>query len=421
VIPALDFAVLPPEVNSGRMYSGAGPGPMLAAAAAWNGIAAELRSTALSYGSVLSELSEQWNGPTSDAMAAAAAPYVVWLDTAAAKAEQTAAQAECAVAAYEAAFAATVPPPVIAANRARLMALIATNFLGQNTPAIAATEAEYAEMWAQDAGAMYGYAAVAAVATELTPFEPPEQTTSLGGLAAQSAAVDDAAATPAGASQSAVSQLTAAMPSALQSLAAPAATGTGLGSVLDDLGLDIFAPGSASSTTGLAGLMNALFSTNTAFGQFLNSNILNTIFASAFFMPARFLGNATDFIGLSQAGGGAANAAPGAAGAAEGAAAGPLGSIGAVGNSVAGSMGEGTSLGPLSVPPSWSATTPVQSPLSSALGGEPMAAPPSAPAPVTGSTPPVPMGANMGGRGEGRAIPQYGFRPSFVARPPAAG
>jgi PPE-repeat protein len=420
VILAVDFAVLPPEVNSGRMYSGAGPGPLLAAASAWNGTAAELRTTALAYSSVLSELAEQWQGPTSAAMMAATAPYVAWLNTTATRAEQTAAQAESAVAAYEAAFAATVAPPVIAANRARLMALIATNFLGQNTPAIAATEAEYAEMWAQDAGAMYGYAASSAVAAELTPFDAPEHTTSAGGLVAQSAAVDHAAATAAGASQSAVSQLTAAVPSALQSLAAPAATGTGVGSVLDDLGLDIFAPGSASSTTGLSGLMNALFGKDTAFGQFLNSTVLNTIFASGFYMPARFLGNATDFIELSH-GGGALGAAPAAAGAAQGAAAGPLGSIGAVGNSVAGSMGEGTSLGPLSVPPSWSATTPVQSPLSSALGGEPMAAPPSAPAPVTGSTPPVPMGANMGGRGEGRAIPQYGFRLSFVARPPAAG
>jgi PPE-repeat protein len=60
------------------------------------------------------------------------------------------------VAAYEAAFAMTVPPPVIAANRALLLMLVATNFLGQNTPAIMATEAEYAEMWAQDAGAMSG-------------------------------------------------------------------------------------------------------------------------------------------------------------------------------------------------------------------------------------------------------------------------
>jgi PPE-repeat protein len=421
LIPAVDFAVLPPEVNSGRMYSGAGPGPLLAAASAWNGTAAELRTAALAYSSVLSELTEQWQGPTAAAMAAATAPYAAWLNTTATRAEQTAAQAESAVAAYEAAFAATVPPPAIAANRARLMALIATNFLGLNTPAIAASEAEYAEMWAQDAGAMYGYAASSAVAAELTPFDPPEQTTSAGGLAAQSAAVDHAAETSAGASQSAVSQLTAAVPSALQSLAAPAATGTGVGSVLDDLGFDIFAPGSASSTTGVSGLMNAIFGTNTAFGQFINSNVLNSIFGSGFYMPARFLGNATDFYSLSQAGGGTASAAPEVTGAAEGATAGPLGSIGAVGNSVAGSMGEGGSLGPLSVPPSWAATTPVQSPLSSALGGEPMGAPPSAPAPVTGSTPPVPMGANMGGRGEGRAIPQYGFRPSFVARPPAAG
>ncbi|WP_252159672.1 PPE domain-containing protein, partial [Mycobacterium tuberculosis] len=41
----------------------------------------------------------------------------------------------------------------VVANRALLVALVATNFFGQNTPAIAATEAQYAEMWAQDAAA----------------------------------------------------------------------------------------------------------------------------------------------------------------------------------------------------------------------------------------------------------------------------
>ncbi|EUA42649.1 PPE family protein [Mycobacterium xenopi 4042] len=51
----------------------------------------------------------------------------------AAQAEQAANQARAAAAAYEAAFAATVPPPVIAANRSLLMSLIATNILGQNT------------------------------------------------------------------------------------------------------------------------------------------------------------------------------------------------------------------------------------------------------------------------------------------------
>ena len=151
----LDFAALPPEINSGRMYAGPGSGPMLTAAVAWDELAAELYLTASSYGLVISDLTSGWLGPSSVAMAAAAAPYVLWITTTAAQAEETGAQAEAAVAAYEAAFAMTVPPPVIAANRALLMALIATNFFGQNTPAIMATEAEYVEMWAQDAAAMY--------------------------------------------------------------------------------------------------------------------------------------------------------------------------------------------------------------------------------------------------------------------------
>ena len=115
----LDFAMLPPEVNSARMYSGAGSASMLAAASVWKGVAAELRSMALSYGAVLSALTdEEWHGPASAAMADAAAPYVAWMNTAAVQAEQAASQAEAAAAAYETAFAATVPPPEIAANRA---------------------------------------------------------------------------------------------------------------------------------------------------------------------------------------------------------------------------------------------------------------------------------------------------------------
>jgi len=236
----LDFAMLPPEINSGRMYSGAGSGPMLAAASAWKGLAAELRSTTLSYSSVLSALTgEEWHGPAATSMAAAATPYVAWMGTTAAQAEQTAARAEGAAAAYEAAFAATVPPPVIAANRAQLVTLIATNIVGQNTPAIAATEAQYAEMWAQDAAAMYGYAASSAVATQLTQFTEPQQNTSSGGLAAQSAAVSQAAATPAGTQQSTLTQLMSALPTTLQNLASPASScspASGLDGVLTGLG-----------------------------------------------------------------------------------------------------------------------------------------------------------------------------------------
>lgn len=170
----IGFAFLPPEVNSGRMYSGPGSGSMLAAAASWDALAAELDSTAQTCQSVLSTLTAlHWHGPASAAMAAAAAPYLGWLQFTAEQTRQTALQARAAAAAYELAHAMTVPPPAVTANRAALAALIATNFFGQNTAAIAATEAQYAEYWATDAAAMYGYAASSAAASELTPFTSP--------------------------------------------------------------------------------------------------------------------------------------------------------------------------------------------------------------------------------------------------------
>jgi PPE-repeat protein len=173
------------------MYAGPGAGSMLAAAATWDELATELHAAAASSGSVISMLtSGPWMGPSSASMATAAAAQTAWLSTTAAEAEQTGAQAKAAAAAHAAAFGTTVPPWVVAANRAQLIALIATNLFGQNTPAIAATDAEYAEMWAQDASAMYGYAAASAAATsQMTPFAPPPQPTNSGGIAAKSAAV----------------------------------------------------------------------------------------------------------------------------------------------------------------------------------------------------------------------------------------
>ena len=418
----LDFAMLPPEINSGRMYSGAGSGPMLAAASAWNGLAAELHATALSYTSVLSALtSEEWHGPASAAMANAAMPYVAWMSTTAAQAEQTAAQAEAAAGAYEAAFAATVPPPVIAANRAQLMALIATNILGQNTPAIAATEAQYMEMWAQDAATMYGYAGSSAAATQLTPFTEPQQTTTPSGLTAQSAAVSQAAATPAGTQQSTLSQLISAMPNALQGLASPSSSSsqtTGLGGILDGLGgFNPFAPGSANDTIGLNGLLNLFGTDNTAFGALANSTLGNTIFSSGFYMPSNTMGPFLGLLGAQAAGNAVGDAAGQAAASGLGEAlAGPVGGIGGLGNAVSAGLGHAPIIGALSVPPSWTAPAPLAGPLASTLGGTPMIGPPA----VAAGMPPVPMG-NMAGQGYGRAVPQYGFRPTFVARPPAAG
>ncbi|WP_079095770.1 PPE family protein [Mycobacterium tuberculosis] len=201
----MDFGALPPEINSGRMYAGPGSGPLLAAAAAWDALAAELYSAAASYGSTIEGLTvAPWMGPSSITMAAAVAPYVAWISVTAGQAEQAGAQAKIAAGVYETAFAATVPPPVIEANRALLMSLVATNIFGQNA-------------------AMYGYAGSSATASQLAPFSEPPQTTNPSATAAQSAVVAQAAGAAASSDITAqLSQLISLLPSTLQSLATTA-------------------------------------------------------------------------------------------------------------------------------------------------------------------------------------------------------
>ncbi len=240
----MDYGILPPEINSSRIYAGPGSGPMLAAASAWDGLAAELGSAASGHTAVISELTEgPWQGPASASMAAAATQYASWMSSAAAQAEQTASQAQAAAAAFEAAFAMTVPPAVVAANRAQLAALVATNVLGQNTPAIAVTEALYGEMWAQDAAAMYGYAGSSAAAATVTPFSSPPQTTSPAAAASQGGAVAQATASSAGTgAQSTLTQVVSTLPNTLNQLASP----------LSAASVNPFAPGSNTATTGIA-------------------------------------------------------------------------------------------------------------------------------------------------------------------------
>jgi PPE-repeat protein len=226
----MDFGMLPPEINSARMYTGPGSGPMLAAAAAWDGLAEQLHATATSYESVLSGLAAEWQGPSSTQMAAAAAPYRAWLGATAVQAEDAAMQAKAATAAYETAFAATVPPPMIAANRSQLIALVTTNFFGQNTPAIMATETAYTEMWAQDTAAMYGYAGASASASDITPFSQPPQTTNPAGTAGHAASLAHSSGTATSAPAQALPHVMSAGPQSLQSLAAPSASAAQAGS-----------------------------------------------------------------------------------------------------------------------------------------------------------------------------------------------
>ncbi|UQX09692.1 PPE family protein [Candidatus Mycobacterium methanotrophicum] len=194
----MSFSLIPPEINSALMFSGAGSGPLLEAAVAWDSLSADLESTATQYQTLLTNLTTgPWLGPSSAQMAAATAPYIAWLQSTAATAAQTGTQAKAAAAAYQGAYASMVPLPVIAANRAELATLVANNFLGQNTGAIATNEAEYLDMWIQDALGMDTYQVNSQAASAL-PAQTAAPQVANGAMAAAAApaAAGSAGGTP---------------------------------------------------------------------------------------------------------------------------------------------------------------------------------------------------------------------------------
>ena len=345
----MDWVALPPEINSARMYAGPGAEPLNQAASAWATLAAELGTTSESIATVVAGLTTTWLGSSANAMREKVMGYVEWLESTSVLAGQSAVQAAAAAAAYEAAFMATVPPPVIAENRTQLATLVATNFLGINTPAIMATETHYVEMWAQDAAAMFGYQASSAEASALPPFNP-----------------------------LAVKPL---------------------------LGLNIFQPGSDQSATGLAGLLNLLSGSNgSAAGSFLNSNMINSWASSG--LSNNGAQSAAGLLGLGGTGGQQQQDEPSGVQPGEP----PTYPIGPDAPKVL--VGRASSVGGLSVPPSWGA------------GPRPMAALNETPVDDTRTSqfagvPGVPL---FGGT---RAVPEaarYGIRPTKVmSRHPSAG
>lgn len=350
----MDFTTLPPEVNSGLMYAGPGSAPLLAAGAAWDSLAMELHSTASAYESVVSGLTAgPWLGPSSATMAAAAGSYVAWLSGTATQAEQAATQAIAAAAAYETAFAATVPPAEVAANRSQLATLVATNLLGQNTPAIAATEAQYGEMWAQDAAAMYGYSGAAKAATQLAPFNPPQHNTNPGGTAAQASALSQAGELPAGSTQSAVSTATGSATSTSGAVGA-AASALGVNSPLDliNVGADAIAygvdaplapVGAVSLPIDLVGAQTGLHTDDIVSDWDANGAPLSVVRTVTPPAPATMPN--------------------------------------AVSTTASAGLGESDSIGRLSVPPTWAAGTPAVRPIALALPATPVGAAASAAAP----------------------------------------
>ncbi|OMC21183.1 hypothetical protein A5739_22400 [Mycobacterium colombiense] len=378
-----DFGALPPEVNSLRMYTGAGAAPMMAAATAFSALADELSTNATATQSAISNLTgEEWMGPSSAAMATAAAPYVMWMHTTAAQLQQAASQAIASAAAYEAAFAMTVPPPLVAANRAQLASLVATNVLGQNTAAIAATEAQYAEMWAQDAAAMYGYAASSAAAARLSPLTSPAPTNSPGGLGVQTAAT--------AAQTSGLRGVVSNVPNAVQSFAAPAAAPAAL-------------PGASAVGTALDSVLGDPVVSNVGNAGFdvVSWNVFNTIVSNILYnhtLDVAAAGSVAGSVG-GAAGGGALVAA-----------AAPVSTAGVGAAPVLASVGSAAPVGGLSTPAAWSAATPRVP--AATVAGTGWTAPVEDPHTTWASGMPAVASAGRGG-GYGMG-PRYGVKPKVM-------
>jgi PPE-repeat protein len=451
----MDFGALPPEINSGRMYVGPGSGTLLAASAGWESLAAELSAAASGYRSVLSSLTDEaWAGPTSMSMAAAVTPYMGWMSATAAQCEQAATQASAAAAAYETAYAMTVPPALVAANRAQLMALIATNLLGQNTPAIMATEAQYIEMWAQDATAMYNYAANSASASAFSIFASPPRTTNPGGLAGQvGAAVQAAGAQVGGKAQATTAQLISAMPQALQGLATPGSSSalglspTAMGGSAVSLGSSgLSAPLSALSsitdTSGKtatkgasagAGALSGLTSSLTSVLGGSGANGLSDVVgigsdvaslgadgaglgADGGGLGFDGYGLSLDFAGLGSISG--AEGVPGLGGVSGLGSAGPLPGLG---EAASASVGHAASLGTLSVPPGWAQAVSAVTPLPAFDANVTPGGSGATPSPAAGTAvSKLPLGGMVGRESDG-AVHRIGFRASVIPRSPVAG
>ena len=368
----LDFAWLPPEINSARIFAGAGSGPLHVAATAWDGLAQDLQASASSFDSVIVGLtSGPWAGPASASMAAAATPYVGWLTAAAGQAAAAAAQARAAAAAFETALTATVHPAAVTGNRTTLSTLVATNFFGINAPAIAATEFQYVEMWAADVGAMLGYHSTStSVAATLTQFDTPP--VSLAGLPGLSQLGSE------------VSRVLSSVGPALSQL------GSGVSSMLSGVSLSSV----ESLASGLSPLTSvaqiAMYPASMAISPLMSVLQMagQSSASTAGLAGAAMAGDATKFVG---------SAVPDLK---------PFGGAGGLGAGMGADLGKARLVGAMSVPPTWQGSMPARmvSSAMSGMGGMPNAAAMAGAAQgAAGGMTPMPM--PMGGMGAGGGMP----------------
>ena len=379
-----DFAAMPPEMTSSLVYAGAGAAPLMAAAAAYANLAAEVSSTATQWESIVSLLTtENWTGGGSAAAAAAAQPIITYLTETAATLEQASAQATASAAAFEAAYMGVVNPALVYANRAAFLAALAG--LPFTLPHVAALEAQYEAMWVQDATTMTAYQAASAAAGVLTPVTPLTSTTNPATAAAAGSAALGADST-AGTTQALLGPITSAPLAAAPTLPFTTTPPGILGSIDNFLGTpSVLNAINGTVNTGAWFTMNAI-PTAVSLGH-----TLGTVPS----IPFALTDSVTPLAG---------GMVPGTM----------VGSVSGAGASAA--LGEASAVGGLSVPAGWNAAAPASlasstAPLAgsgwtAAAEAEPVAAMPGMPG----------MAAAAKGAGGYGAGPRYGFKPIVMPK-----
>jgi PPE-repeat protein len=252
-------------------------------------------------------------------------------------------------------------------------------------------------MWAQDATAMYQYAANSVAAAEVTTFTSPPNVTNPVGVAQQAVAAEVTAVQ--GSVKSALTNLVSSLPATLQSLTSPATA--------------------ASSTSNISSTLSTVFSSTTLSNAAAQITSDLPQYAATYFMAAATpLYGMSSILGMAQTAQGLANAAgQGVAAAAQGAAnaaASGAGAVESLGRGVVGSIGSAATLGPLAVPASWTSVIPTAHMGAAAalpnagIGGANL--PPS----LLGGLPRTAAPRTAPG-------PRYGIVPTAMTRPPSAG
>ena len=231
------WSAFPPEVNAGQLMAGDQGASIAAAAAAYEALAAALIAEGAKMAATAGTTAATgWEGVGGAAMVATAMPYVAALEALSGWMQQSAASAAAIEQAYVTAKAAMIQVPVCTTNRTTQAGLVATNIIGQNTPAIIGLDTEYfGHFWTQNAGNMGGYEAIVTpiIAGLGIPPPPAPMTANPAGPAGQAAAIGQAAAN--GAASAAMSQSLSGVEQASGAVqpgaAAPASAAQSMGSM----------------------------------------------------------------------------------------------------------------------------------------------------------------------------------------------